>query len=355
VPKTCRVAAALAATFQAACSIPTDIPVIDSRWVFEAKSTTIGVAGLLPSGVSVSGGAFAVEIEPVTAGSTLGALCAECAAAAGRRVPKPAFTGSFTATATLPSDVSSAELSSGRMTLSFFHDFSFDPLRPPGGSPGNLAVVLTEAGGREVGRLSLNGASDSLPSGTAVEREVALTAGTVGNELSVEIEMNSPAGGREDAEHFVVLAATDQMWATATPRGIQMSSARVDARGRRVTIESADIGVDGVDGGIVERIQSGVIVLDVANPFAVGLDGEMRITRGGETVVAKDFVLTPAARSSASVALTAEEFRTFLGHADVALEGSGVVTSSPTGGFVVAPDMEVAISTKVDLTLRVGG
>lgn len=355
MPRGCRLAAVLAATFQTACDVPTDVPVIDSRWVFEAKSTTIGVEGLLPSGVSVSGDAFAVEVGPATASETLGALCPECAVAAGRRVPKPAFTGSFVATSTLPSDVSSAELASGRMTLSLFHDFGFDPLRPPGGRPGSLTVTLTETGGRVVGRLTLNGASDSLPSQTAVEHEIALAAGTIGNEFSMEIEMDSPAGDREDRQHFVVLSDSDQVRATATPQDVRMSSARVDARGQRAEIEPADIGVESVDGGIVERIQSGAVVLDIANPFGVGLDAELRITRGGETVVAKDFVVTSAARSSASVALTAEEFRTFLGHPGVALGGAAVVSSSPAGGFVVAPDMEVAISSKIDLTLRVGG
>ncbi len=354
-PRGCRLAAALATTFHAACSVPTDIPVIDSRWVFEAKSTTIGVEGFLPSGVSVSGDAFAVEIDPLTSSSTLGALCPECAVAEGRRVPKPAFTGRFTGTATLPSDVSSAELASGRMILSLFHDFGFDPLRPPGGSPGNLTVAMRETGGRTVGQLRLDGASDSLPSGRAVEHEITLAEGTVGAELSMEIVMNSPIGDTADARHFVEFAAADQVRATAAPQDIRMSSARVDARGREATIEAADIGVEGIDDAIVERIQSGAIVLDIANPFGVGLDAEMRITRDGEIVVAKDFVVTPSARSSASVALTAEEFRTFLGRAGVALGGVGVVSSSPPGGIVVAPDMEVAISSKVDLTLRVGG
>lgn len=348
-------AAVLAGCFLSiACSsIPTDIPVVDSRWVFEVKSTTIGVDGLLPAGVSVSGDAFAVAVDSVTAESSLRDLCAECEDALDAPVPKPAFNGRLTATAMLPAAMSSAELAAGDVAFVFRHDFDFDPLRPAGGTPGRLTVVLTEAGGREVARLVLDGNTDSLPPNAAVARTVALTPGAVGARFAMTIEIDSPAGGR-DARHLVLLRAGDRVKVSAAPAGVRVSSARVNVAGRRVSIVPAEIGVEDVDGGIVDRIQSGAIVLDIANPFGTGLTAQMRIFRDGEIVVAKDFMVAPTPNSTVSFDLTADEFRTFLGRSGVQLGGSGVVTS-PARAIVVAPSMEVEIDGKVDLTLRVGG
>ena len=233
------------------------------------------------------------------------------------------------------------------------HNFGFDPLRPPGGSPGRLTATLAEAGGREVGRLTLNGATDSLPPVRLARRTIALAPGTIADQLTMAIEIESPAGGR-DTEHRVPLQRSDRFLATVRPVDVRMSSAHVDVVGRRVRIVPAEIGVEGVDGGIVDRIQSGAIVLDVANSFRTGLQATMRILKYGEIVVSKGFTIGEAENSTVSLELTPEEFRSFLGQSGVRLSGSGIVTS-PVGGIVVAPGMEVEINGKVDLTLRVGG
>lgn len=357
--KTRAAACVLACFLPGACSIPTDLPVVDSRWVLEVQSTTIGVDGLLPAGVTLAGTSgpgggrvFAAEIAPVTEESSLASLCTECPET-DEPVFKPAFTGRITARAPLPADVSSAGLVSGAVALRLRHDFSFDPIRPPGGNRGRLTVSIAEAGGREIGRLELRGDADSLPPDRIAEHDIVLAAGLIEGELSMSIEIESPEGGR-GAESRVRLGSTDRFVATAAPSDLRLSAAHVAVVGRRVSIEPAEIGVEGVDGGIVDRIQSGAVVFDIANAFRAGLDATMHIRRDGQAVVSKDFTVGDAANSTVSLELTADEFRSFLGQPGVTLVGSGVVTS-PAGGIVVTPEMVVDIGGKVDLTVRVGG
>ena len=60
------------------CDIPSTAPIVTQRWVVPVESTTIGVAELLPSGVSDNGSAFGVTVDPFSTSESLGALCSDC-------------------------------------------------------------------------------------------------------------------------------------------------------------------------------------------------------------------------------------------------------------------------------------
>ena len=79
----------------AACDIPTDVPVLEQRWIIPVEETTLGVDRLLPSGITVSGSNFDVSVDPLTTSETLSSLCSSCVALNGLVVPAPAFTSSF--------------------------------------------------------------------------------------------------------------------------------------------------------------------------------------------------------------------------------------------------------------------
>lgn len=338
----------------AGCDVPTGAPIIDSRWLFDVHTTTIGVEGLLPDSVSIDDGAFAVEASPVVASEELGDLCPTCRTSPAELVPKPAFTGSFEARANLPSGLSSGEIASGDVQLTFVHDFDFDPIRPSGGAPGSLVATLTEeAGGRVLARLEFDGATDSLPPGWGFSATLPLAPGAIGGALAMRFEIESPAGGTAVA-HRVSIDAQDQVRATATPVNVRLSSARTDVLGRSASLEPAEVDVAGVDVGIVDRIHSGALVLEIANAFGAALDAQLHIVQEGDTVVSKPFKVPGAPTSTTSVELTADEFRAFLGKPGVMLAGAGVVTS-PADGIVLTPVMEVQIDGKIDLVLRVGG
>src|SRR5262245_41544893 len=109
---------ALGALSLAACDIPTEPPKLDQRWIIPAKSTTIDVAQLLPTGVSLVGSAFSVNVSPVTVSQTLATSCPACSAVNGLSAPVPAFSSNITSTVVLPANVSAATLSAGTVNLS---------------------------------------------------------------------------------------------------------------------------------------------------------------------------------------------------------------------------------------------
>lgn len=336
----------------ASCDLPTAAPILETKWLFEVRSTAIDVDGLLPTGVTREAGAFSVAVDPGQAGKGLDELCPVCLELQGRSAPKPAFTGGLADTLSLPASVVSADLAAGSAELSFLHDFDFDPLRPPGGQAGSFTLVVSEIGGRELARAVLDGATDSLPPGESYRRTLALAPGAVGPQVVFAVSISSPAGGR-DREHWVRFEANQSFQASVAPAGLSVSSATVDAVGRQAEIEPAAVGVEGVDAAIVDRIATGAFVLEIANPFGVGMDAEFVIAQGDSAVVRKDFKVSRDAASTASIPLSADEFRSFLGKPDVVMSGSGTVVS-PAGGVRVAPDMEVKIDGNVELVIRVG-
>lgn len=345
------VGALVVGVLAATCNVPTDAPIIDTRWLFEVHSTTIGVEGLLPDSVSIGEGAFAVDAASVETVEELGDICDECPREG--RVPKPAFTASFEKRANLPSGLTSGDLASGGVEFALVHDFGFDPLRPPGGATGSLVATLRdEAEGRMLARLAIDGATDSLPPGVTFSRTVLLEPGAIGGTLSMRFEIDSPAGGQADSQ-WVSVDAGDHVRATATPVDVRLSAARTDVLGRTASLDPSEVDVAGVDPGIVDRIQSGALVLEFANAFGAALDAHLHILQGGDTVVSKPFKVSDEPNSTTSLDMTADEFRAFLGKPDVMLTGTGLVTA-PAGGIVVTPAMEVQIDGKIDLVLRVG-
>src|SRR5947208_1754771 len=95
--------AAAATAVLGACTIPTDAPVTDVRWVVPAPTTRIAVASVLPAGVSIlpDSSAFAIIVPPTTVTRQLSQDCAACVAANGLTVPKPAFQANASAATAL--------------------------------------------------------------------------------------------------------------------------------------------------------------------------------------------------------------------------------------------------------------
>src|SRR5258707_3540500 len=120
------------------CTIPTDAPVTDTRWVVPAQTTRIAVDKYLPSGVTVApdSSGFLVSVPGATVTRTLGQDCAQCTAANGLTAPKPAFVGSASISTSVPTDIVSATITGGAPSLTLPNNYTFDPLRP---SPSNGA------------------------------------------------------------------------------------------------------------------------------------------------------------------------------------------------------------------------
>ena len=109
-----------------ACDIPTELPILEPRLVFEAERSTITADQLLPANVTVQGNSFLVTFTTATVTRTLGEACPSCAQFNGQTAPKPAFTAAFPpATVSLPTGVRSATLSNNVLNLQVFNGLSF--------------------------------------------------------------------------------------------------------------------------------------------------------------------------------------------------------------------------------------
>ena len=344
---------AVALALLAACDIPTDVPTVDSRWILEAESTTIGVGDLLPSGVRISGSQFAVDVDPFSTMRSLGDMCATCASLNLQMAPKPSFASSFTVDASFSADVSGADLASASVEIAITNNFEFDPIRPPGGSTGSLTLTLTDAAsGRQLGQTVVDGAVTAFGANQTLTRTMTLAPGQVGSSFVMTVELVSPAGGSAPTD-LVPINTSDDFRVNATPSAVLVNSADVDVSNRNVTLDPVALDVGDMDAAIINRIQGGAIVLDIQNPFGVGVDAQLQITVGGQPVVTKAFSVSGQASSSTSVSLTGDDFRAFLGHNGVALTGTGSV-SAAAGTITVRPDQQVLVDGKIDLTLQIG-
>lgn len=339
----------------AACEIPTSAPIIDARWVVPSKSTTIAVANLLPTGVSIlpDSSGFTLSAGGASVTRTLGQDCGGCAAANGTTIPKPAFTANASASTTLPSEVASATLTGGSLAVSIQNGFNFDPLRPSAaaGSARGWAVITVRNGATVIGRDSVDGSQTALPAGGTLNRSIALAGPVTGSSpVTVSLVLNSPSGDP------VQIDASRQITVSATPSGLRVASASVAVVNRQVSsTTTADANFDRT---ITDRLQGGALLLTITNPFNVGgtLTVQLRATNG--TVVTKTVPLV-AGTSSPRVEFTKTELQNLL---QKSASGSNALTItfngavSATGGAVtVSPRQAVVVDTRLDLSLQVGG
>jgi hypothetical protein len=340
-------AVVLSLALLAACDLPTEAPIIDQRWVVPVDNSTISVNELLPDGVSAQNGSFAVDVDPFNRTERLGTMCSSCQASDGLTVPKPAFDYTITVEQSLPGDVQSAALESGAVLIQIANNLGFDPLRPGGGNTGSLVIrVRNGTGGAVLGTLTMDGANESLATGTIAQKTLTLGAADVGSTLTLEVAVDSPDGDPVQVDADATLTAT------ASPADILVGSAMVEVAGRDVEIDPVELDVADIDDGIANRIQEGSILLDVTNPFGVAVSGQLVIEYpGGE--ISKTLSIGSAATSTVSLPYTGDELRAFLGESGVQLTGTATVDAG-SGSITVSPGQELAIDGKLDVTIRIG-
>jgi hypothetical protein len=334
-----------------ACDLPTESPIFETRWTFpiEGTGTTIAVAELLPSSVTISGGEFQVAVDPFSFVETLGGLCSICAEVNGLTVPKPQFQFAFSDVTSLPADVESVNLSTGSLTVRVTNNLGFDPIRPGVGVTGTLTITVYDAtiGGRQLDQVILDGTVDALPNGTAVDVPVSLAAGVVSSTIVAVVAVDSPLGDP------VLVDTGAQLNIGVTFGVIAATSATIDASGQVIAIDQVAMDVEKIDSDIVENIVSGAVVLDITNPFGVALN--VTIDIGGPTIqtISKAVSITSDATSQARLEYTSLELQTFLGQMGVTIGGSGTVDAG-AGSAVVTPLQVAVIDTSVDAVVEIG-
>jgi hypothetical protein len=322
------------------CDVPTEAPILDQRWILPVDNSTISVTELLPSGVTVSGNNFAVTVGAFATNKSLGDLCTTCVALNGLTAPAPAFNASLTLSQTLPANVQQATVVSGSALIAIQNGFSFDPLA--GG--GSLTVTVYDGqGGRQIGQTVF---SAPLAAGATVTRTLTLASGAIGTTLYVDAALSSPGG------QTTTINTTQRLTITATPSPILVSAARVNVANRSVSVAPVDLDVSDIDSAITDRIQNGGIILEITNPFGVGVTAQLDITYPGGKIT-KALNVASGATSTSTLSYSGDELRAFLGKSGVRMTGSGTVSSS-AGYITVTPGQQVLIKAKIDLTLRIG-
>lgn len=333
----------------AACEIPSGLPAWDSTWELPGDSLRLEVAGLLPSGVTQEGdSAFVVTPPPFVVRAALSELCSPCAGLGGILLPKPAIQGSFVDHGELPADVLGVTLRSGAVEFRVTNGLGFDPIRPGGGAPGSLRLVLrSHPDGRVLADTLLSGAVHALPPGASLLAAVALRPGPVGSGVVGEVGFDSPAGSP------ALLRGTDAFQVEVVPGELRVSDARVEARGRSLDPTSGGMGSGGIDDGLLERVQGGRLRLMVDNPFGVGADLVVRLHAPGEVGVERDVRVAPDGGISL-LDYSGAELRRFLGREGARWTVTGAV--DPGGGAIsVRPGAAAVVRGSFLLTLSVGG
>lgn len=335
----------------AACDVPTSAPINDMRWVVPSQSVTIAVSDILPAGVSVTSDntGFAVAASTTSVTRALSQDCPACAAANGLVAPKPAFTGNASSSTALPSDVTSATLTGGSLQVNVTNNYTFDPLRPSAvaGSPRGFALITVTSGSTVVGKDSVDGALFVLPAnGGTLARSIPLSGAISGaSPLTMNVTLNSPSGDP------VLIDASRSLVVTAAPANLKVASATVAVVNRQVST-STNVDLSSIDSTIIRHVQAGALLMTVVNPFNITGTLTVRLAPNGGTPVVKSVSLATGT-SAPSVSFSQSEIASLLGH-NVTMTLSGAVNASG-GAVTISPKLAVSVTTKLDLSLEVGG
>jgi hypothetical protein len=333
-----------------ACDIPTEVPKWDQRWVFPAGETEFEVGQLLPVGSveTPDGAGFLIPADTVRFSTTLGDLCPACIPLWGLRVAKPAFNDRFSGTF-LPEELVSADIVGGSMNVAVGNGFNFDPIRPDSGVFGEIVIAVREGGvGGTIKDLErLLGLDTAFPPFT--EESASLDfSGRIRDSSVIEVSLDSPEGDT------LFIDIQDLLSVTAAIDTLRVSSAVVNVKGQTFQSDPLALGTGELGPEVVERLQSGALVLEVSNPWGFPAQLLLTITEpAAGLIILKEVPMPGVGVTTVRVDFTLEELQAFLGFPDVVVVGTATVDSlaSPVA---VAPGQKLEISTSLDLVLGIG-
>lgn len=321
----------------AACEVPTELPIVQQRWILPLDDITMEQSELLPPEVTIVGNLYSVAISPAAASESLEALCPVCVST-GVAIPVPAYQGQFTSVANLPSDVLTAEVQSGSVDVTISNNLSFDPIA--GG--GSITITIVGAGGgTELGTLVLESPTDALPPSSVIMRTLTIAAGTVTGAIETRVEIDSP--GTQTA----TIDITDDIGISANTTSLLVSEATIDVDGLSTSLSVEDLDTEDLGGALTDAMVSGTVVMDITNPFGLTFSGT--ITVGP---VVKDLTVSADATSTVSLIYTGEELRSFLGVPGITLSGEGTLGGGPA---TISAGLNFIIDPSLDVVIELGG
>ncbi len=324
-------------------AVPTGAPEWDTQWAIATDPITFPVDSLLPGGLTgVPGDSlFELALVPATVHVSLDQLCPACRDPQDATAALPPFAATFGARIDLPAGVLGASLSGGTLTVHLANGLTFDPLRPGRGGEWGAITVAARSGGVLLGSERLDGRSDSLPPGATVARTLTIDSVPSGG-IDVVVSLSTPGGD-------LVPAGTDErLTLTAIPSGMRGASAVLGASTLRIGSARTTVDLSGVS-DIDRRIQSGALVFELTNPFAV--EGELAaiVSARADTIARR--LRVGLGESEVRLDLTGEELRSVLGEPTVEVAASGWVRV-PSGRFVVVAGQALRVQGRLEIVYR---
>lgn len=352
----------------AACdvyAIATDpFPGLVQTWSLSAPETRISVASLLPTGVAIYSTptsnppdsiAFSVNMPAINYDRPLAPNCPACVAINGTFAPKPAFSigpGNGSA-AGLPEGVDSASVIGATVTYTITNGFSFDPIRV---NPSNLANpqgrldILIRSGSVVLARDSLKGQTSTLPPGAVVTRTINVLSGKVGDSITVELLVDSPAG------ESVNMDVNRSITANASITDLRVADVKIDVQNAVLNSgvpEEIDLGE--LDSSFTARAIGGGVELTVTNPFAVtGSLDVVFTTTPGPNVTESATLAAVTTPQVVSVALDSTEMSRVLNSSPAATMSMTGSVSAPAP-ITVTPRQVISMSNRVIMKIRAFG
>jgi hypothetical protein len=240
----------------------------------------------------------------------------------------------------LPESIASATLLRDTLTVTINNDFNFDPLRPSATARGYL-VIRVASGSAAIGRDSVDGSTTGLPTGGSLTRRIPLS-GTVSGADGIQISttLDSPLGDP------VRIDETRTISVSGSTGPLYVSSAGVRLSNQAVTSSATHLDLTDVDKTITDHLESGEVLLDINNPFAV--NGTLTVTLATSvTTIVKTAPLVAGA-STQRIALSGDELRSLFG-ADVQISISGTVNGS---NVTVTPGQTVSVTSRLHILVN---
>lgn len=332
----------------AACDVPTAAPKWDTKWDVPSKSTTISVATLLPSGVSVTSdnSAFNVTVPAVNITRVLGDDCASCLAGDGTTMAKPQFQSLGNATATLPANVVTASTVRDTLVVTVNNGYNFDPLRPSATARGYLKITVT-SGIASAARDSIDGADIAMPAGGVLVRRIPLTGMVNGAQgILVSTKIYSPAGDN------VLMDAKRTVSFVASVGSFLASSAAVNVSNQPISAAATTLDLTSISSGITDRLNGGSLVMSVTNPFNVGGTLSVKLSGSGVSIVKPLTLAGNSTAAASTINFTTAELQSLFGKLiNLTIDGSVNETGTSVS---VQPNQTVTIGTRIIVDVNAG-
>ena len=329
-----------------ACDFPTGIPRWETTWITPGQETSVSVVELLPAGLGVNAdtSAFVLTLDTVSAAFVLADFCPACPPSPVVAIPKPAFQGTVELDVPLPAEVESVSITSGMIIVVLENNFDFDPIRPSASARGDITLEL-RSGTTLVGSLVIDGNQRAFAPNTTIRDTMNFNAATVGDTLTLEVELDSPAGDP------TTMSSNDGLEVTVWSPSIEVAQATVTVTGQTFEGEETELDLEDVDAG--DRVKAGTIFLDIENPLGVSGSLSVTIDPGapdtGSPIVRN--VALAAGNTTVQLDFNEEEIQRLIGTTST-LTVSGTMNA---GTITIQPDDVIGVTARLRVTVEVGG